>query len=88
LYNYQKKGVVMQTRCQNCHRPFALSKDAVRAALDVMAAEGLEHYYNIPCPHCHKATRVPRSELLRADTDWKKNEGQPAEQTKTEDQPQ
>ena len=61
----------MQTRCQTCHRPFALSKDAVHAALDYMAAEHLEHYYNVQCPHCHKLAHVPRSDLLRAAPDWK-----------------
>jgi hypothetical protein len=71
----------MQIRCQNCHRPFPLNKDAVHAALDAMAAEGLEHYYNIPCPHCHKATRIPRSDLSRAAPDWKKPELRSAEQT-------
>jgi len=63
----------MQTRCQNCHRPFALSKEAVHAALDNMAAEHIEHYYNVQCPHCHKLARVPRSDLLRAVPDWKES---------------
>ena len=62
----------MQTRCLNCHRPFALSKDIVLAALDDMAAKNLEHFYNVQCPHCHKLTRVPRGDLHRAAPDWKK----------------
>ena len=37
----------MQVRCQNCHRPFALSKEVVNAALDAMAAQHLEHFYNL-----------------------------------------
>jgi hypothetical protein len=61
----------MQIRCQNCHRPFALSAEVMRAALDTMAAQHLEHYFNVPCPHCHKLTRVPRTDLLHAVPDWK-----------------
>ncbi len=61
----------MQTRCQNCHRPFALSKDIVHAALDDMAAKHMDHYYSVQCPHCHKLTRVPKVELLHAAPDWK-----------------
>jgi hypothetical protein len=61
----------MQTRCQNCHRPFALSKDLVHAALDNMVAQHMEHFYNVQCPHCHKLTRVPRTDLLHAAPDWK-----------------
>jgi hypothetical protein len=70
----------MQLRCQNCHRPFALGKDVIHAALDAMAAEHLEHYYNVPCPHCHKLTRVPRTDLQHAAPDWK----EPSEVEKTE----
>ena len=70
----------MQTRCQNCHRPFALSKEVVHAALDTMATQHLEHYYNVQCPHCHKLTRVPRTDLLHAAPDWK----EPASTEETE----
>ena len=70
----------MQTRCQTCHRPFALSKDVVHAALDNMAAQHMEHFYNVQCPHCHKLTRVPRTDLLRAAPDWKEPAaGEPTE---------
>jgi hypothetical protein len=61
----------MQTRCQHCHRPIALSKDTVHAALDAMSIEGLEHYYMLHCPHCRKLYRVPRVDLVRAAPDWK-----------------
>jgi Zn finger protein HypA/HybF involved in hydrogenase expression len=73
MYNNatKRKGADMQTRCQNCHRPFALSKEIVEAALDDMAVKHQEHYYNMPCPHCHKLTRVPRADLLHAAPDWK-----------------
>jgi phage FluMu protein Com len=63
----------MQIRCQQCHRPFAMSKEAVHAALDHMAAENLAHY-NAHCPHCRKANRVSFEELQRAAPDWGKHE--------------
>ncbi len=63
----------MQIRCFNCHRPFAMGKEAVHAALDSTTAEGLSHY-NVHCPHCGKVNRVSRQELLRAAPDWKKDE--------------
>lgn len=60
----------MQVRCSRCHRPFALKKEAVHAALDHLEAEGLSHY-NAHCPHCGKTTRVSRLELRRAAPMWK-----------------
>jgi hypothetical protein len=81
MYNSGKKGGVMQTRCQHCHRPFALSKETVHAALDEMSTEGLEHYYMLHCPHCRKLHRVPRVDLVRAAPDWKppvRKTGEPA----------
>jgi hypothetical protein len=65
----------MQIRCQNCHKPFALSKEVVHAALDAMAAQHLDHYYNVQCPHCHKLARVPRTDLQHAAPDWKEPAG-------------
>ena len=55
----------MQTRCQNCHRPYAIKRDEVHAALDYMAEEDLQHY-NSHCPHCGKTNRVSRKQLERA----------------------
>ena len=63
----------MQVRCQHCHKPFALSKETVHAALDMMAEEDL-HHYNVKCPHCRKTTQVPKDELLRHAPDWVKKE--------------
>lgn len=60
----------MQIRCQHCHRPFALGKEAVLAALDQLASEHLVHY-NVHCPHCGKSSQVSRIELQRAAPDWK-----------------
>jgi len=55
----------MQIRCQHCHRPYALSHDAIQAALEHVRAEDLSHY-NAPCPHCRRVNRVSRQELERA----------------------
>jgi len=60
----------MQIRCVHCHKPFALNKDAVHAALDAITAEGLGHY-NVHCPHCGRTNRVSRQELQRSAPDWR-----------------
>jgi phage FluMu protein Com len=60
----------MQILCYHCHKPYALNKDAVVAALDQMASENLSHY-DVPCPHCRRVNRVSQKELLRAAPDWK-----------------
>jgi len=70
----------MQIRCYHCHRPFALGKDAVRAALDMVEAENLIHY-NAYCPHCRRANRISPDELHRAAPDW-----QPQEVTEESDE--
>jgi len=59
----------MQIRCYHCHKPFALSKDVVHIALDTMLDSELNHY-NAYCPHCRRANRVSRDELMRAAPDW------------------
>ena len=63
----------MQVRCQQCHKPFALSKETVHAVLDKLAEQEL-HHYNAKCPHCRKTTQVPKDEKLRAYPDWEKKE--------------
>lgn len=55
----------MQIRCRNCNRPFAVKKEEVHAALDMVNAEGLK-YYNTHCPHCGKTNRVTKKQLERA----------------------
>lgn len=60
----------MQILCYHCHKPYALSKDLVRTALDQMNADNLTHF-DAPCPHCRRVNRVSRKELLRAAPDWK-----------------
>lgn len=60
----------MQILCHNCHKPYALNKEVVHAALDQMQAENLTHY-DAPCPHCRRVNRVSRKELQRAAPDWK-----------------
>jgi phage FluMu protein Com len=63
----------MQIRCNYCHKPFALGKEAVHQALDNLMEQGLAHY-NAFCPHCRKANFISKDELLRAAPDWKKKE--------------
>jgi Zn finger protein HypA/HybF involved in hydrogenase expression len=63
--------MAMQIRCNQCHKPFALGKEAVNAALETITEESLNHY-NVYCPHCRRANRVSREELLRAAPGWKK----------------
>lgn len=69
----------MQIRCYNCHKPFALGKEAVHAALDTVTAEQLSHY-NAVCPHCRRVNRVSHAELQRAAPDWNRQ----VEEGKTE----
>lgn len=73
----------MQIRCYNCHRPFALGKEAVHAALNVTHAEGLSHY-NAYCPHCRRANRVSVEELQRAAPDWKPGQSESQEEATEE----
>ncbi len=63
----------MQIRCQHCHKPFALNKDQIHAALDSMASENQQHY-NASCPHCRRVNQVARKALLRYAPDWQKPE--------------
>ncbi|NLG73172.1 MAG: hypothetical protein GX495_14170 [Chloroflexi bacterium] len=70
----------MQIRCQNCHKPFALSKEVVISALDSMAAENLRHY-NASCPHCRRVNRISMQELQRAAPDWERQRGEREEET-------
>jgi phage FluMu protein Com len=60
---------IMQIRCLNCHKPFALNKDAVHVGLTVLHEKGLSHY-DVVCPHCHRVNHVSRDELMRAAPDW------------------
>jgi phage FluMu protein Com len=59
----------MQIRCYNCHKPFAMNKQAIHEALDIVMNEGLNHY-NAYCPHCRRANRVSTDELRRWAPDW------------------
>ena len=63
----------MQIRCYHCHKPYALNKEAIHAALDHLAAEALGHY-NAPCPHCRRMNRISRQELQRAAPEWEKSD--------------
>jgi len=64
------RRIEMQMRCFNCHKPFALGKESISAALDELTQQNLGHY-NVACPHCRKVNRVSKDELLRAAPDWK-----------------
>jgi phage FluMu protein Com len=55
----------MQIRCINCHKPYALSKEMVLNALEVMETEQLSHF-DTPCPHCRRVNHISRAELVRA----------------------
>lgn len=68
----------MQIRCQQCHRPFAIGKEEVHAALDMLFEDDLAHY-NAQCPHCRRVNRVAREELLRVAPDWN-HEGSASEE--------
>jgi hypothetical protein len=59
----------MQIRCTNCHRPFAIGKETVHAALDAIYTDDLSHY-NAQCPHCRRANRLSPKQLKRAAPDW------------------
>ena len=65
----------MQIRCNKCHRPYALGKETVHAALDIITEQDL-HHYNAPCPHCRKVNRVSVPELKRAAPTWKKEQSE------------
>lgn len=71
----------MQIRCNHCHKPYALSNDAVHTALDTLQEEK-QHHYNARCPHCGKATQIGLDVLKRAAPNWK-----PAESTPGDEQP-
>jgi phage FluMu protein Com len=60
----------MQIRCYHCQKPYALSKEAIHAALELTTSENLSHY-DAPCPHCRRVNRVSRKELQRAAPEWK-----------------
>lgn len=63
----------MQIRCTNCHRPFAINKETVYAALDEIHNENLSHY-NVYCPHCRRANRLSEQELKHSAPNWKPGE--------------
>jgi phage FluMu protein Com len=59
----------MQLRCFNCHKPFALNKDTVHAALTAIHEGGMSHFDAV-CPHCRRVNHVSRDELLHAAPEW------------------
>lgn len=71
----------MQIRCTNCHKPFAIGKETIYAALDAIYKDDLNHY-NAQCPHCRRANRLSPKELKRAAPDWQpgQSSAEPAEE--------
>ena len=63
----------MQIRCQRCHKPFAISKEIVVAALNMMSEANMGHY-NAQCPHCRRMNQIPRDEMVRQTPEWKREE--------------
>lgn len=59
----------MQIRCFHCHKPYAMGKEEVYAALDEMTEQDLAHV-NVPCPHCRRVNRVSREDLQRSAPEW------------------
>ncbi len=59
----------MQIQCTHCHKPYALNKETIRAALVHLHSENQTHY-NASCPHCRRTNRVSRQELERAFPGW------------------
>ena len=60
----------MQILCINCHKPFAVGKQEMHTALDILTTQNLNHY-DAPCPHCRRINRISRQELERVAPDWK-----------------
>ncbi len=60
----------MQIRCNYCHKPFALSHEAVIAALEELEEQKYTHY-NALCPHCGRTNRISQKELKRAAPQWR-----------------
>ena len=65
----------MQIQCYHCHKPFALSKEAVYAGLEQVTSQNLSHY-NAYCPHCRRANRISAEELKHAAPNWTPQTGQ------------
>jgi phage FluMu protein Com len=59
----------MNLRCMYCQTMFALSREGMIAALQMMEAEGLTHY-DAHCPKCRRANRVERKKLELANPNW------------------
>ena len=59
----------MQIRCYHCHKPYAMGKDSIIAALEEATEQNLVHV-NVPCPHCRRVNRVSLEDLQRSAPDW------------------
>jgi phage terminase large subunit GpA-like protein len=70
----------MQIRCRNCTRPYALKREEVLTALDMMHAENLKHY-DSHCPHCGKNNQVSIKEMKRFAPSWAPKEAEKEAET-------
>lgn len=59
----------MQIRCYKCHTPFDFKKDEIHAALNEITTEG-HKYYNVHCPRCRRANKLPKKQLRRWAPTW------------------
>jgi phage FluMu protein Com len=73
----------VQIRCLHCGMPFALGKDVIHAALDLLEEQGLK-FYDARCPKCRKANRISKPQLLKAAPGWSKATEVDEAETETE----
>ena len=60
----------MNMRCAFCQNPYALGRNEMLAALQMMDAENLAHY-DAHCPRCRRVTQIPRQKLELAFPNWR-----------------
>lgn len=52
----------MQLKCSFCSMPFALNKEQVAEAVEIVKADAAAHY-DAHCPKCRRVTRVTKKML-------------------------
>ena len=65
----------MQIRCYKCHTPFAIKRDFIHAALEMLEEEDLSHY-DARCPKCRTTNRISKEQLMHSAPKWKPQEAQ------------
>lgn len=71
----ESEVLIMQVRCYKCHTPFAIKRDLVHAALDMLVEEGLSHY-DARCPKCRTTNRISKEQLMHSAPKWKQQQEQ------------